>query len=90
MQEADVALLMRESFVVVLKLGGPPLLAALAAGLIVSLLQAITQISEQTLAFVPKVAAVAGALLLLGGFMLATLTDFARLIFDRLITVGAG
>lgn len=90
MREEDVALAMREMFVVVLKIGGPPLLAALAAGLIVSLLQAITQISEQTLAFVPKVAAVVGTLLLLGSFMLGTLTDFGRLVFDRIVALGAG
>ena len=88
MQESDVGEILREAFTVILKLGGPPLAAALLVGLVVSLVQAVTQISEQTLAFVPKVAAVGGTLLLLGGFMAATLTDFARLVFDRLVAIG--
>jgi len=86
--EAEVGTLFRAVFIVVVKLGGPPLLAALAVGLVVSVLQAVTQISEQTLAFVPKVAAVVGALALLGPFMLSTLRGFAQLLFDRLIVIG--
>jgi flagellar biosynthetic protein FliQ len=89
MDGADLGALLREAVAVVLKLGGPPLLAALAAGLVMSVLQAITQISEQTVAFVPKLLAVVAALLLLGGFMQTTLGDFARQVFDRLIAVGA-
>lgn len=88
MTEAEVGTLFRAAFVVVVKLGGPPLLAALAVGLVVSVLQAVTQISEQTLAFVPKVAAVVGALALLGPFMLSTLRAFAQLLFDRLVVIG--
>ncbi len=88
MQEGDVGALVRDAFMVMLKLGGPPLVAAMAVGLVVSLFQAVTQISEQTLAFVPKVAAVAATLVLLGGFMDATLADFTRLMFDRLVAVG--
>src|ERR1700710_1266392 len=66
MQEAETVALLRETMLVVLKLAGPPLLVALCVGLIVSLLQAVTQINEASLAFVPKVIAVAGVLLLLG------------------------
>ena len=62
MNDADIALLLRDGMLVMLKLGGPPLLVALAVGLLVALLQAVTQINEATLAFVPKVLALcAGA-----------------------------
>lgn len=88
MTEADVGQLLRESMVVVLKLGGPPLLVALAVGLVMSLVQAVTQINEQTLAFAPKAAALGTALLLMGSFMDTTLTDFARVLFDRIVLVG--
>ena len=88
MQEGDVGGLLRDAMLVVLKLGGPPLAMALAVGLVMSLVQAVTQINEQTLAFVPKVLAIGMALLLLGPFMLVTLTDFTRLLVDRLIAVG--
>jgi flagellar biosynthetic protein FliQ len=73
---------------VMLKLGGPPLLVALGVGLLVALLQAITQINEATLAFVPKVIALGAALVLLGPFMLSTLSGYAHVLFDRLIAIG--
>jgi flagellar biosynthesis protein FliQ len=88
MQEGDVGALMRDAMLVVLKLSGPPLGIALLVGLVMSLVQAVTQINEQTLAFVPKVLAIVGALMVLGSFMLSTLTDFTHMVFDRLIVVG--
>ena len=88
MTGADVSASMREAMIVMLKLGGPPLLVALGVGLLVSLLQAITQINEATLAFVPKAMALGLVLALLGPFMLATLTDYTHLLFDRLVAVG--
>ena len=88
MQEGDVAMVLRDLFMVVLKLGAPGLLTAMAVGLVVSLLQAVTQINETTLAFVPKVLALGAALMLAGPFMYATLSDYAHLLFDRLIAIG--
>ncbi len=90
MNEGDVAGVLRETVVVTLKLGGPVLAVALVVGVVMSILQAITQINEQALALVPKVACIFGTLMLAGPFMLATLTDYARAMFDRLITVGGG
>lgn len=89
MTEGDVGAVLRETITLVLKLGAPPLLAALAVGVVMSLVQVVTQINEQTLAFVPKIAAVVGALIVLGPFMQNALTDFARLIFDHVVTAGA-
>ncbi|MBN8890822.1 MAG: flagellar biosynthetic protein FliQ [Acetobacteraceae bacterium SCN 69-10] len=88
MQEADVAAMLRDSMMVVLKLGGPVLMVALATGLVMSLLQAATQINEQTLAFVPKVLAIGATLALSGAFMMSTLSDFAHRIFDTMVAVG--
>ncbi len=88
MNDADIAMLLRDGMLVMLKLAGPPLLVALAVGLVVSLLQAITQINEATLAFVPKVLALCIALVLLGPFMLATLSAYTQILFDRLIAIG--
>ena len=89
MTEADVAALLRDAMVVTVVLGGPPLLAGLVVGLLVSLLQAVTQINETTLAFVPKVAAIGAALLLAGGYMFASLADYTRGLFTRLAEIGA-
>jgi flagellar biosynthetic protein FliQ len=89
MTDFDLPTLMRESMLVVLKLGGPMLAVGLAVGLLVSILQAITQVHEATLAFIPKVAALAITLMLLAPFMLATLTGYAHLLFNRIIAIGA-
>lgn len=88
MQEADVATVLRDCMVVVLKVGGPPMLAALVIGLVMSLLQAITQINEQTLAFLPKVIGIGVTLTVLGAFMMATLVAYTQSLFDRLVAVG--
>ena len=88
MAEAEIAALMRETVLVSLKLGGPPLLVGLAVGLVISLLQAITQISEASLTFVPKVLALCATLFVLGPFMLATLTDYTHRLFDALVAAG--
>ena len=88
MEAGDVAAVLRETLIVALKMGGPLLIVALVVGLIVSLLQAVTQIQEQTLVFVPKVIAIAVTLALLGAFMLSSLSDFSTHLFDRLVAVG--
>jgi flagellar biosynthetic protein FliQ len=88
MIDTDLAALLRDAMLVMLKLGGPPLMVALVVGLVISLLQAITQIHEVTIAFVPKVLAIGLTLLLMGPFMLATLSSYAHLLFDRIITIG--
>lgn len=88
MNETDIGMLMRDGMLVMLKLGGPPLMVALVVGLLVALLQAITQINELTLAFVPKVLAIGLALMLLGPFMLGTLSSYTLLLFDRIVAIG--
>ncbi len=88
MSNADLALSMREAMMVMLEHAAPPLMATLAIGLLVSLVQAMTQVNESTLVFVPKVLVLAGVLLLLGHGMLTTLSDFTTLLFGRLVAIG--
>lgn len=88
MDGVQIASALREALIVSLKLGGPPLLASLAIGLAVSLLQAVTQINEATLAFLPKLVLVAGLLALLGPFMAASLTDYSRSLMDQVVAAG--
>lgn len=61
-------------------LAGPLLLAALITGLIISLLQAATQINEMTLSFIPKILAVVIVLIILGPSMLSTMIDYIRIV----------
>ena len=55
MNEGDVIEILRGGFYTTIAVAGPPLIAALVTGLVVSLLQALTQIQEMTLSFVPKI-----------------------------------
>ncbi len=72
----------REALAVTLMVSGPMLLFGLVVGLVISIFQAITQIHEMTLTFVPKILAVALALLIFLPWMINILTDFARHMFD--------
>lgn len=65
-------------------LAGPLLIAALVTGLIISLLQAATQINEMTLSFIPKILAVILVLLILGPSMLTTMIDYIRLVITSI------
>jgi flagellar biosynthetic protein FliQ len=84
----QLALAAREALWMTLQLGAPPLLAVLAIGLAVALLQALTQINEATLAFLPKVAALGAVLLLLGPFMAGALRAYAHGLYDAVVAVG--
>jgi flagellar biosynthesis protein FliQ len=88
--QGDLAVLTREALIILLKLAGPVLLVGLVVGLIVSMLQALTQIHENTLVFIPKLLAVCATIGLLGGFMMETLGDYARSVFDQIIVIGLG
>ena len=71
----------REAIVIALLVCAPALLLGLVTGLIVSVFQAVTQIQEPTLTFIPKIIGSALAILFFGPFMLALLTDFMSRIF---------
>jgi flagellar biosynthetic protein FliQ len=86
--EEALALALRESLWVALQVMGPPLLAMLAVGLVVSLLQALTQIQEATLAFLPKLAICGVLMLLLGPFAIGAMRGWTETLFDRAVAVG--
>jgi flagellar biosynthetic protein FliQ len=88
MQVGDVGMILRAMFLVVLKLSAPALLTALVVGLVISLIQAVTQLNETTLAFVPKILALGLALSIAGPFMYETLNDYTHVLFDQLIASG--
>ncbi len=81
----DVA---RDGIVTFLKVGAPLMLVALAVGLAISLLQALTQIQEQTLVYVPKIVAVFAALLLMLPFMSDALAAYMTRIAARIASGG--
>ncbi|MBM7705967.1 flagellar biosynthesis protein FliQ [Chryseomicrobium aureum] len=76
--------LAEQSVYTVIMLSAPLLLVALGVGLLVSIFQAMTQIQEQTLSFIPKILAVFLSLVLFGPWMLTTIVDFTRNLFREL------
>ena len=72
------------------KMGVPLLLVGMLVGLIIAILQAATQVHEQTLTFAPKVIIVALTLLALGPWMLNSLIDFANEIFELMASTPIG
>jgi flagellar biosynthetic protein FliQ len=86
-QDAQLLALADQTLWVTGLIAGPVLLAALAVGLIVGIIQAATSVNEQTLTFVPKLAMVALVFVVLGGTMMALLGDFLREIFAQIAAV---
>ena len=66
----------------------PVLLASLAVGLVVGVIQAATSVNEQTLTFVPKLAVIALVMVVLGASMLGLVADFTQDIFDEIARLG--
>jgi len=78
MSPETVITLGRQGLEMVLIVSAPLLLVALGVGLLVSFFQAITQLNEQTLSFIPKLLAVALTLILAGPWMIMTLVDYLQ------------
>ena len=70
------------------KLAAPMLILAMAVGLIIAILQAATQVHEQTLTFAPKAIAITLALLAAGPWMINEIIDFMRYIFETMSTTN--
>ena len=77
-----VIALARDAMMTLVMVGAPVILASLGVGLLVSIVQATTQIQEQTLTFVPKILAVLAVLAFMGPWMLRTLMDFTLRLFQ--------
>lgn len=90
MNAADVLEISRESIWVMLKISAPLMLTALIVGLVISLLQALTQLQEQTLTFVPKILILFAVFVLTIPFMSNTLIEFTRELMTKAVGIGIG
>lgn len=85
--DSDFAIrLMTDMLLAAVKMSAPVLLATLVVGLIISIIQVVTQVQEMTLTFVPKLATVVIVSLLMGSWMLAVAVELAKRMFE---TAGA-
>ena len=79
----------KDTIVTAIKVGAPILIVVLVVGLVISIIQATTQIQEQTLTFVPKLLVTAAVGLMLGSWMLHTVISFTNRIFDMIVKISS-
>ena len=88
MTESLVNGVIKDGISMALLISAPILITAIVVGLIISIIQATTQIQEQTLTFVPKLLAVAFVGILTGSWMLHNLTGFTERIFELIVKIS--
>ena len=88
MNEVEVLDISREAIFTLLKVVTPVLIVALLIGLIIGIFQALTQIQEMTLAFVPKILCVFLTLIILFPYMLNQMRSLSTSLFDKIVTGG--
>jgi flagellar biosynthetic protein FliQ len=84
MTAEGAVVLIQRALLLTLLLAAPMLLFGLVAGLLIGILQAVTQVQEMTLTFIPKLLAIAAAIFIFGQWMLVALLNFTRELFEAL------
>lgn len=85
MTETEILDVAREALMISIKIGAPTLLIGLVVGVSIALVQALTQIQEMTLVFVPKILAIFLAMFAFLPWMMTILSDFMHELADRMI-----
>ena len=84
MDQVAVLEVSREVFFIILKTGGPIMAAGLIIGLLIAIFQTLTSIQEMTLTFVPKIIIIFGAVIVFMPFMIVSIIEFTRSLYDRI------
>jgi flagellar biosynthetic protein FliQ len=87
MNQDTVVNLASQAMSLALKIAGPLLLVALVIGLVISIFQAVTQIQEQSLSLIPKIAGVAVVIIVLGPWMLGQLVSYTTALYTAIPTM---
>ena len=88
MDQTAVLEVSREVFFVILKTGGPIMAAGLVVGLAIAIFQTLTSIQEMTLTFVPKIIIIFGAVIVFMPFMITSIIEFTRSLYDRIAALS--
>ncbi len=88
MDEAEIVDFAREAIILTIQISAPVMLIGLAVGVIIALIQALTQIQEMTLAFVPKMMAIYLAIFLMFPAFTLLLKAFTEKIADKIVSLG--
>jgi flagellar biosynthesis protein FliQ len=84
MDQDTVVNLASQAMTIAFKIAGPMLLAAMVVGLLVSIFQAVTQIQEQSLTLIPKIAVIAAIVVLLGPWMLGQFVGYTTNLYSSI------
>jgi flagellar biosynthetic protein FliQ len=90
MNQDTVVHLAQQAMELAMKVGGPLMLVGLAIGLIVSVFQAVTQIQEQSLSFIPKIIGVAAVIVIAGPWMLGQLLGYTEELYRSIPSLVGG
>jgi flagellar biosynthetic protein FliQ len=90
MNQTELIDITREAILLTMKIGAPVMIVGLIVGVAIALVQALTQIQEMTLAFVPKILAIFFSVFLLFPAFITSMDDFMKDIADRIIGIGMG
>ena len=88
MNDAEILETAREAILITMQISAPVLIVGLVVGVAVALLQALTQVQEMTLVFVPKIMAMFFAMFVFFPMMMKTLVAFMEVLADRMIGLG--
>jgi flagellar biosynthetic protein FliQ len=88
MDQLAVLEVSREVFFIILKTGGPIMAAGLIIGLLIAIFQTLTSIQEMTLTFVPKIIIIFGAVIVFMPFMITSIIEFTRSLYDRIAALS--
>lgn len=88
MEDAEIVDFAREAIILTIRISAPVMLIGLAVGVVIALIQALTQIQEMTLAFVPKMMAIYLAIFLLFPMFAIAMQAFTEKIADKIISLG--
>ncbi len=88
MPEIDVVAVLHAGMFVAIKMCAPLLLASLASGLLIAIIQAVTQVSDSTLSFLPKLIATGASAWLAAPFIGRSLAEYTHDLFDKIVAIG--
>ena len=86
MSEEMVVTLLRETLYLIIKVSAPMLLVSLIVGLVISILQTVTSIQEQTLSFVPKLISIFLVIMIAGNWILSSIVEYMEYLFENFNT----
>lgn len=88
MNDLEIIEIIQSAMWVLIQIATPVMLIALMVGLVISLFQALTQIQEMTLSFVPKIIAIFFSIMILIPFMFSKLGAFTQELADKIVSIG--